>query len=1045
MLRRGIGVGSSIAGRTLEAEIGRGGMGIVYKARNERLDRTEAVKVITDDLARDKSFRERFLREAMISVAVEHPHVIPVYDADEGSGGHLFIAMRYVEDGNNMARMISQRGQLDPRLAANLISAIASALDAAHARDLVHRDVKPTNVLIVGDRAPHAYLTDFGLSKRLSSHTGLSGTGSIIGTVDYMSPEQAQGLEVDLRTDVYALGVALFEALTGTVPYPYETSASRLLAKIQEPPPMVTQVATGIPSEFDAVIAKALARDPNERFASAGELGRAAQAAAGRPSEISTKKEIGIGSVVADCLIESVAGEGGMAIVYKAVQQNLGRTVALKVMSSGLADQSEFRVRFEREWKVAAALDHPSVVPILWAGEAHGRLFIVMRYVEGETLRERLAHSGRLEPDVAVEVLEQVCAAVGAAHERGLVHRDIKPGNVLIEEATGRVFLTDFGLAKPVDDDITDPGSKVMGTVRYMAPERHHGDGANEVLGDIYALGCVLWDMVGGIDRPRLETIPDLPPAMAQVVAKAVAPDPQQRFGSAVELAQAARAALDGPLPPPPPPGAAAVEPQPSSVVKVQRRAPFEPAPLSSGLTDRIEALCKSVLAMDLVEGEAREQLEEVRVRLVAPLDLAVVGRADSGRTQLINALIGRRLTPPGRGYGDVAPQISFVYGIPEKVIATAADGTVSERSLSPDGTLPSEVLDPSSPLASLQVQLPVDSLRTVSLSIGASTADVPDGADAFLLAVAADAISDVPTLLRDLSQGAGGRGASAINAGIVVTKADLTGTEVMEAGLDATVERALQPLIADADRVNAQLAEIAGTDVSVAEDVALIAELARSSGGTRADLLASSEAFKAGASMLSEDEAEHLLGRYGLEGLRAAFELADSGQLTGVGLRRRLREVSGMSALELKIDGFHRRSDALKAGRALERLDELSYRWPELEILRDHVEAVQLEPEMHLIDLMEAYTRCVLEGVDVPKDLLDRLEHLIVGRTEAERFGVGPGAGEDEIRAAKLDGFRAWKVFEQSSSASPAARRVARRVTRSYEHYAREGESATR
>src|SRR6478735_249552 len=104
MLRRGLGIGSSIAGRTLEAEIGRGGMGVVYRAHNERLDRTEAVKVITDDLARDKSFRERFLREAMISVAVEHPHVIPVYDADEGSGGHLFIAMRYVEDGNNMAR-----------------------------------------------------------------------------------------------------------------------------------------------------------------------------------------------------------------------------------------------------------------------------------------------------------------------------------------------------------------------------------------------------------------------------------------------------------------------------------------------------------------------------------------------------------------------------------------------------------------------------------------------------------------------------------------------------------------------------------------------------------------------------------------------------------------------------------------------------------------------------------------------------------------------------------------------------------------------------
>ncbi len=510
IFNRGLGIGSSIAGRTLEAEIGRGGMGVVYKARNERLDRTEAVKVITDDLARDKSFRERFLREAMISVAVEHPHVIPVYDADEATGGHLFIAMRYVEDGHTMARLITQRQRLDPPVAANLISAIASALDAAHARDLIHRDIKPTNVLIVGDRSPHAYLTDFGLSKRVSSHTALSDAGSVIGTVDYMSPEQAQGLEVDLRTDVYALGVALFEALSGQVPYLGDTSASRLLAKIQEPAPMITQVAPGIPPEFDTVIAKALARDPAMRFASAGELGRAAQAAVGRPVEVSTRSEIGVGSIVADCRIEQVAGEGGMAIVYRATQQSLDRTVALKVMSPGLAEQSEFRVRFEREQKMAAALDHPGVVPVHWAGEAQGRLFIVMKFVEGETLRERLAQGGRLEPEDAVEVLEQVASALGAAHERALVHRDIKPGNVLLEGKTGRVYLTDFGLAKPVDDDITDPGDKIMGTVRYMAPERHRG-GGDEVLGDIYALGCVLWDMLGGMERPRLDAVSGVP------------------------------------------------------------------------------------------------------------------------------------------------------------------------------------------------------------------------------------------------------------------------------------------------------------------------------------------------------------------------------------------------------------------------------------------------------------------------------------------------------------------------------------------------------
>ena len=803
-------------------------MGVVYRARNEKVQgvtggRVEAVKVISDDLARDKSFRERFLREAMISVDVEHPHVIPVYEANEASGGHLFIAMRYVADGHNMATMISQRERLDPRLAASLTSAVASALDAAHARGFVHRDVKPTNVLIVGEQVPHAYLTDFGLSKRVTSETGLSAVGSVIGTVDYMSPEQAQGLPVDVRTDVYALGVALFEALTGTVPFPHETSASRLLAKIQEPPPMVTQVASGIPSGFDAVVAKALARDPEERYATAGELGRAAMEAAGGASEAPVRKEIGVGSIVADCLIESVAGEGGMAIVYKATQKNLGRTVALKVMSAGLADQAEFRARFEREWKVAAALEHPGVVPILWAGETNGRLFIVMRYVEGGTLREKLAHNGRLEPEVAVEVLERVAEAVATAHERGLVHRDIKPGNVLVEEETGRVFLTDFGLAKPLDDDITDPGSKVMGTVRYMAPERHHGEGADDVLGDIYALGCVLWDMLGGVDRPRLQGMAGVSPELEQVVARAVAPDPQQRFASALELARAARIALESGTPPPvadaPRNGAG------SSIAKAPRRGAFEPEGLSSGLTQRVRELCDSMLAGGLGEGEAREQLAQVRARLLAPLELAVVGRAASGRTRLINALLGRRLSGDA-GYEDMAPEVSFVYGSSEWVVAVVADGSRSEFPLTPDGTLPAELLAPAAPLASVEIRLPVESLRTVSLSTG-STAEQAIGADAFLVSATADGIGDVPALLGELAGGPTPRGISAVNAGIVVTKADLAGTAVFESGLDATVERALQPLIADADRVNAQLAELASSGEALGEDVALIAELA--------------------------------------------------------------------------------------------------------------------------------------------------------------------------------------------------------------------------
>jgi len=1035
MRRRGIEIGGTIAGRKLEAEIGRGGMGVVFRARNERLDRTEAVKVIADDLARDRSFRERFLREAMIAVAVEHPHVIPVYDADEAPGGHLFIAMRYVSDGWNLASLIGQRGRLEPRLAAQIVSDVASALDAAHARDLVHRDVKPTNILIVDQRAHHSYLTDFGLSKQVSSKTS-TGAGTVIGTVDYMSPEQAQGREVDRRTDVYALGVTLFEALTGTVPYDNDTEDGRLLAKIQEPAPMVTQVAPGIPPAFDAVLARALARDPDERFPSAGELGRAAQAAAGRSSSISIPREVGAGSVIADCLIEEVAGEGGMAVVYRATQQSLGREVALKLMAPGLADQPEFRSRFEREWKIAAALEHPNVVPVLWAGEHDGRLFIVMRFIAGGTLRERLAEAGRLEPDVAVEVLEQIASALDAAHARGLVHRDIKPGNVLVDDARGGVYLTDFGLAKELgDDDITDVGDQVMGTARYMAPERHGGGEIDEVRGDVYSLGCLLWDMLAGTERPRLDTIDAVPPALAAVVRQAIDDNPAERFGSAAAMAAAARAAIE----PAAGIGGEGVGPArretPDARAAVPRRGPFEPAPLSSGLAPRVVGLCDTVIGMGVAEGEALAELNAVRDRLTAPLRLAVAGRPGSGRSTLLSALIGRRLVAE-RGLGGLAATLAIVYGDRERVTALTASGARIEDGLTAEGTLPATVAEPGEDLDRIEVELPLESLRTVSLAIGRPDRD----ADAALLVVAADDASDAASIAEECIDAEQRRALSAINCAAALTKADLAGGD-----LDAAVaaaRRALGDLVAAVAPVEGRLAAVATTGVPVGDDIALIAELAGAAEGE--GVLDSTDAFHAGAAALTPAERDALLARYGLAGLRRAFELATAGELTGVGLRRRLREVSGLEGIERVLDGFHRRSDALKADRALDRLEELAYEHPELSLLRDQVETLRLAPEMHLIGLIRAYQRIVVEGVEVPPELLEGLRRLITGRTRAERFGIDGDEGTGDVRAAALAGFRAWKMFENAGNAAPAGRRVARLVARSYEQYAREAEAAT-
>ena len=1053
MRQRQLKIGDVIAGRKVVALIGRGGMGVVYRAWNERLERDEALKVIADELAKDRSFRERFLREAKTAVALEHPHVIPVYDAAEEPDGTLFMAMRYVKEGKTLATLIQERGRLEPSLAAKLISDIASALDSGHAQGLVHRDVKPANILITGQTSHHPYLTDFGLSKRISSDTVVSGgttLGAIVGTVDYMSPEQGQGHRIDARTDVYALGVTLFEALTGTVPYPRESDMAALAAKVLEPAPMVTQVAPGIPPPFDAVLARALAREPDERYPSAGELGRAARAAAGRPSEISVRREIGVGSVLADCLIEEVAGEGGMAVVYRATQQNLGKTVALKVMAPELADDPAFRARFGREMKLAAAIEHPNVIEIHWAGESQGRLYIVMRYVDGGTLREMLVRRGSLAPKLAVEVIEQLASGLDAAHAKGLAHRDIKPGNVLIDERSGRVYLTDFGLAKGIDDaDITD-GGQVLGTARYMPPERVRGAAVDDFLGDVYSLGCVLWDLLGGIDRVDLESIEDVPSALAHVVMRAASADPSARYSSAGELAHAARRALSE--------GAESDEDRvpstvvrPSKLVVEERREPFEPTPLSHGLSERVLQVCDTVAGLIeagidgngegvVVPDEARLELEAIRSDLVAPLRIAVIGDAGSGRSTLINALLGRRLTETG-GLAWLRTQITIEYGAQELVTAVLPGGDEVEYGLRPDGTLPDELRAMAGQLDSLHVRLRLDTVSTVSLIHASLTEEaretLPDAslyesADAFLITLRADSLGDVAELGAALSAKIPGRRISAVNATVVLTNADLAADGTLAQA--EQVKDALGPMIAAATPLVGLLAETANAALVDNDDVAIFGELAAADPATRKGWLDSRETFLAGEAPIEQDERDRLLDRYGLHGIGCALELADAHQLDGIALRRRLREVSGIENVDRQIDGFHQRADALKADSALNRLEELSYRWPGLALLRDEVEAVRLQPQMHVIDLIRAFERCALDDVEVPEDLLQRLQRLITARSPSERLGISADARPDEMRAAALEGFRSWKMFENAGFASPVAARVARVAARAYE-----------
>jgi len=271
-------IGSVVGGCRIEALIGRGGMGVVYLAEQVALGRRVALKLLAPALSHDAEFRARFQQEARTAASLEHPNVVPIYEAGE-SDGQLYLVMRHVE-GIDLRTLLRREGPLAPPRAARIVAQVAAALDAAHANGLVHRDIKPANILIRDGDDEHVYLSDFGLTKRIDATGGLTQTGQWLGTPDYVAPEQVEGRRLDARTDVYALGCVLYEALTGVAPYRHEAAVAKLWAHVNEPVPTVTAVDRAVPPAFDAVVARALAKDPGARYASAGGLGRAALAAA---------------------------------------------------------------------------------------------------------------------------------------------------------------------------------------------------------------------------------------------------------------------------------------------------------------------------------------------------------------------------------------------------------------------------------------------------------------------------------------------------------------------------------------------------------------------------------------------------------------------------------------------------------------------------------------------------------------------------------------------------------------------------------------------
>ncbi|MFI6154905.1 serine/threonine-protein kinase [Kitasatospora sp. NPDC051170] len=261
-------VGRRVGAYRLEEEIGRGGMAVVYRAKDLRLGRSVAVKLLAPELARNEVFRKRFMHESEAAAAIDHPHIVPVFDAGE-QDGLLYLAMRYVE-GGDLRTLITRTGPLPLDRVTDLALQIASALDAAHAHGLVHRDVKPGNLLVApgtdGEHPEHLYLADFGLTKKSLSLSGLTSVGQIVGTLDYAAPEQISGKPLDGRCDQYALACVVFELLAGAPPFRRESDLALLWAHLNDPPPTLHHHRPDLPATIEPVLARALAKTPDQRY-----------------------------------------------------------------------------------------------------------------------------------------------------------------------------------------------------------------------------------------------------------------------------------------------------------------------------------------------------------------------------------------------------------------------------------------------------------------------------------------------------------------------------------------------------------------------------------------------------------------------------------------------------------------------------------------------------------------------------------------------------------------------------------------------------------
>ena len=523
-------VGATVSHFRLLEWLGRGRRGFeVWLARDLDLGRRVALKLLVSDRPLREDERQILRREAEAVSVLSHPNLCPVHEVGETRDGILFLAMACC-DGESLADRIA-RGPLDLQVAVDFALQMAEGLACLHDAGFVHRTLKPSDILVSPESG--VWIADCGLG-RLDERTLVMGEGGE-APLRYLSPEQVRGAEPDTRSDVWGLGAILYEMLTGRPPWPQGP-----VAGAADPAP-ISRLRDGVPSDLQAIVARALAFRPSDRYANADEMREELRGGV-RPGPWRSAE---IRGDFGPYRIGELIGGGGMGVVYRAEDSRLGRSVAIKVLPPELTRDPAAKARFLQEARAASALDHPNLCTVYEVGEAGmGQLYLAMPCYDGGTLREKINTGVPLPVAEALDIAVQVLKGLAKAHRHGIVHRDIKPANLMVT-GDGVVKILDFGIAKlarigaNAAADLTRTGVRI-GTPAYMSPEQARGEEV-DARTDLWAVGVVLYEMLAGVRPPsgggepgpvrRLR--PDVPSEVEGILRRLLAPRTQDRYATA--------------------------------------------------------------------------------------------------------------------------------------------------------------------------------------------------------------------------------------------------------------------------------------------------------------------------------------------------------------------------------------------------------------------------------------------------------------------------------------------------------------------------------